>query len=664
MVESRVELVDPDLTHVAWLDDAKSFTYRRGKKDPGMGQVTLARKDPLAASAVFPRQLLFYDRDILRARALIEATPHNTVSEQEESGEDVTVGGPGPLALTARGRVDPLGLTLKPKQSSIRFSYAHPDYDDTVDGWEAAVDVGDFDRPPDWPGGGTNIWGPSGDNTFAPGGTVYFRGPDWTNPTEQVLEYVWTVDNYGELQLDGQDIDSLNVLDNQNYNRSHSRRYLTSAGSHMCAAHAFNQSSAEPGPSGNPGSIRLCVWTLDANGERDSIIHSTSTSWKAYEFPQERPPELQRPGWTAGQIADWFLDRWEAESGVVVTRSFGAFVDTDAVTWPNILDFTAPVGPLFDAFQALAEIHCDLDWDPGSDELHAWLKDTRGSDLSATRSLPSGYTDSVNGCLVNLSHQVEPPICTSALVEWRDGFVLVENEAAPVYVGRKIDAPEVNTDAAAERIGTDAVAVFGTERVQGRAQLHPRDDTQRPGVGFDVADTVDAPDRTLALVPQTIQSYTVTVDADGEPRFQVEFGDSIFDQQERFANWLKGIQNGSLGGRTFQVTPYRQEVFAESTARKRTVIPFHHNASDATGESDPITVDDHGTIQAFTVDIPGEEGGTFAVNVNGSPVDSVTVSASVGSYTERGWDYKVQPGDQLTIDSAAAIAYVATVRIA
>lgn len=660
--ESAVQLVEADGTHVAWLALAKTWTYRVSKYDPGSGSVTLARSDPLADELVFPRQLVFFDRGEVDQRSLIEPRDDTTVAQSEESGQEVTAGNPGALALTARGRVDPIKLTLKPKQGSVRFSFAHPDYDDTVTGWEPAADVGDFDRPTDWPGGGTNIWGASGDHDFAPGGSVYFRGPDWTNPTEQVLAYVWHVDNSSTgLFLDGGQIAALEDIDASNFNTTHEFRFTTSAGTHQLAAHGFNQSTdeEEPPPDGNPGALRVGVWTLDANGELATLLHSTSTSWKAYEFLSARPPELERPGWTAGSILIWLLDRWEARTGFVVARSFDELVDTDGVDWPLILDFTAAVGGLYEALQSLSEAHCDLAFGPAADELHAWVKDTRGT--VTTDALPTGYADEDDGCLMSLSHTTEPPVCTSALIEWRDGFVIVDSEA-DTTVERKIDAPLVDSATAATVIGQAAVDVFGVERVQGTAQVRWRHSYQRPGTGFGVADTRNLPDRTGALVPQVIQAYQRTVDRDGNIRDQIEFGDAMFNQEERFTNWIKGITNGSLGGRTFQTTPYREELRLPTVRRARTVIPFDHLATDATGESHPITIDDYGTIQAFTVDIPGEEGGTFVVNVNGSPVDSMTVAASVPSQTER-WDEKVGPGDQLTVESDDAIAYVATVRI-
>lgn len=658
--ESAVQLVEADGTHVAWLATAKGWGFRRSKADPGSGSVRLKKTDPSAADLVFPRQLRFFDRGVLRQRALIEPRSDKTISPSEESGEDVEVTGPGALALTARGRVDPLALNLKPKQTSVRFTPFHPDYDDS--GFDPCEDVGDFDRPTDWPGGGTNIAGTSGTHTSAPEGSVYFRDPSagFTLGSEQTVAFLWHVDNSGKLFLDGGEIDDLSGLDQQHFLKTHEKRLVLSAGVHRVSAYGFNQ-PAESGD--NPIALRIVVRAIDGNGQLGSILHETGTDWVAYEYPLDRPPELPYPGWTVGQILNWLLDRWEDRTGLTFARSFTDTTDSASEDWPILHDFTAPVGSLFDTLRSLSEAHCDLDWGPEDDELHAWVKDTRGSDLTGSVSLPAGYDDAALGCLLELSHQAEPPLVTSALIEWRDGYVLVEDDGAPVVVERKVDVPMVDTASSAEMIGEDALAVFGVERVQGSGRLRPRDDTQRPGLGFDVADTIDAPDRTLALVAQVVQSYTHTVDQDGNIAWSVEFGDLMFDREERFGHWLAGIGNGSLGGRTFQTTPYREEVTSPPEVRKRDPLVFHHLASDATGESDPFPIDDYQTIQAVTVQIPGGEGGTFDLNVNGSTVDTFVVSAAVTDpVTEAGLSHKLSPGDWLSVDSADAVAYVVVVR--
>lgn len=661
--ESAVQLTEANGDHVAWLADAEAWSYRRAKGDPGSGNVTLKRSDPLIDDLVFPRQLRFYYRGTIRQRALLGPRTDTTVSQQEESGQSVTMEGPGPLALTTRGRVDPLRLGLKPKQNAVSFTFAHPDYDDTITGWESAVDVGDFERPTDWPGGGTNIWGPSGDHDFAPGGSVYIRDDGtFTLASEADVAVVWSVDNTGDVYDNGFKLDELDLFDANNFNRTHERRYRLDAGTHRIAAHAFNQSTddPEPPPDGNPGSIRITVREIDEDGQLGDILYASSTDWIVYEFPQSepRPP---RPGWTAGAIIIWLLDRWEARGGPTIARSFDETDDSDSNPWPIIVDFTAPVGPLYDALRSLSEIHCDLDWNPETDEIHAYVKDSHGT--TTTDEFPTGYTADPAPCILELSHTAEPPLLTSALVEWRDGYVIVEDTGADVPVERKIDAPLVDSATAAEVIGANAIEVFGVERVRGSCKLLPRNDAQRPGIGFDVGDTRNLPDRTLTPVPQVIQSYTHAV-VDGVIRWGLEFGDQMYDQEERFSHWLAAISNGTLGGRSFQATPYRQDVLPAAAVRTRDPLVFHHRVTDPTGESDPFPIDDYQTIQAVTVHAPGGEGCTVDLNLNGSLLDSFSVSAAVTTpVTEAGLAYKLAPGDYLTVDSDDAIAMVVAIRV-
>lgn len=661
--ESAVQLIEDDGSHVAWLTKAKAWNFRRSKATPGAGEAVLALTDALAAEAVWPRQLRFYDRGQPRQRALIEDRDDDTISQQEEAGQDVSVGGPGALALFGRYTLDPIRFDLQPVQDSMRFSPFHPDYP-RASTWPFARNVGEYDTPTDLPGGGTNIWGPSGTHTFAPGGSVYLRGPAWTNPRDQVLAFPWHVDNTGFLYLDGAPIDDLSRLDSNNYLRTHERRLFVSAGVHYLGVGAFNQSSATPGPAGNPGHVNAQVRTLDSNGQLGDILHATSTSWRAYEFPQVRPASLQRPGWTAGEILIYILEHIEEKSGRIITRTFTASRDSRGVLWPNIIDFTANLGDLLRVVLQLAELHCDLEMAAGTDELHAWLKDTRGTASGVT--LPDGYSDQTDGCLKGLRHRTEPPLFTVAKLRWRDGWVEVRNEdaiAAGVYVERKVDVPLVDTEATAERIGEALISVFGEQRVQGSAELRPLSAIQRPGVGFDVADTITAPDRDLDHVTQVVQTWAHSADRNGKISWGIEYGDVMFDREERLDDWLAALGDGAVGGRTLQSTLYRQEVLPTPEQHGRAPLIFDHDASDATGESRRVTLDDHGTIQAFTVDIPGGEGGTFSVLVNGSVVDSLVVGAGPTSATERGWDRKVEPGDKLSISSTAAIAYVATVRI-
>ena len=96
---------------------------------------------------------------------------------------------------------------------------------------------------------------------------------------------------------------------------------------------------------------------------------------------------------------------------------------------------------------------------------------------------------------------------------------------------------------AMERVADGQLSVYRNPREQVDAGIEPSLDADTPYIGYRVGDVV-----TVEGVAQRVVSITVSFDSDGRAVFNPTFNDVILGQQERFAQAIKKMINGTLRG--------------------------------------------------------------------------------------------------------------------
>lgn len=143
-------------------------------------------------------------------------------------------------------------------------------------------------------------------------------------------------------------------------------------------------------------------------------------------------------------------------------------------------------------------------------------------------------------------------ITTALLVRWGNGWHDVASDAAVLAHGRKEAALGLGAAQSLAEVDTVArqqLAIFGDPRTEIACDLAVRSDSERPFVAFGTADRVAVPD--LPGRPpanQRIQAITATMDDEGVVTYAVELADVLLTERERFAESIKKMANGTLGG--------------------------------------------------------------------------------------------------------------------
>ncbi len=131
------EILDPDLTasvydgdvFVAFISAAVKVAVKDEHNGTGYGEVTVLNSDPVAAQLTYGRRLRFYLRDSHVFTAFIESREKTLVSQNEEAGDVLVVGGRGVSIRLEEGCLLPYGgLAHKPFGDTRSFSWASPEY--------------------------------------------------------------------------------------------------------------------------------------------------------------------------------------------------------------------------------------------------------------------------------------------------------------------------------------------------------------------------------------------------------------------------------------------------------------------------------------------------------------------------------------------------------
>lgn len=646
------ELIEPDGTHVAWLDEAHGLAFRRELDGPGSVTATIQHSDPVLDDLTWDRRIRVWLRGEVVHAGLIEPRDDSTVDQAEEAGQVARVGGRGVLALLDQGTVDPLRLALQPVQDSVRFNFGHPDFDDT--GWIApkvlryldeAYDQGFTVPGPHW-GMPLDEWwdlqarviGPhQASIETAPVGKWYLR-KSFTLAEDATIQFDLASDGPALVFLDGQMLKNTGAPE-QGMTDIHTVTVDVSAGTHVIGVEVTNR--IWKFTSANPTGFLLTGF--DGRPWDGDVVVRTDSTWKMLAYP------AQTPGWTAGKIIRWLLAAWDARGGPTISTTFTDKVDSKGKAWPVIPDETVQCGrSLLAAVTQLAENHVDVMMAPTGSSLSAWVKGTRGT----VRSLSLGNIDPVtdggeivtdggemvyefaeNPCLTSLRHRTEPPLASRILARW-DGGWISRAISASWYREMHVQLPSTLTEEQAEQTADDLLDTFSQERVEYSAGVHPRVDAQRPFDGFTEGDYLTLPDR--RMLPQQVRVLTLaaSVDRDGLVSYEIEAGDRVQLERERLDAWLRRMQPGAIGGRTEVAEPTRNE---REIARKKSpltdAIPFDYPGALGVEVSNVLRPSSDWLFVRWIIDLvtAGSTSTTLAILQNGSTVETITIPASTSS---------------------------------
>lgn len=153
----------------------------------------------------------------------------------------------------------------------------------------------------------------------------------------------------------------------------------------------------------NPGGFICAVYTYSAAGPTDLLAH-TNSLWRVVGYSAEPP------GMTPGQVIriakKEAFNRGNAGANEW-TLKFTDAVDSAGQPWPIVSDIATKVGTSYLTFlQELTVNYIDLWAKPGTKELYAWNKGTRGKVRPVNLHAPTDPSDPLSGNLYELAHTV------------------------------------------------------------------------------------------------------------------------------------------------------------------------------------------------------------------------------------------------------------------
>lgn len=155
------------------------------------------------------------------------------------------------------------------------------------------------------------------------------------------------------------------------------------------------------------------------------------------------------------------------------------------------------------------------------------------------------------------------------LTRWHGGWAeaVVEqplDEIVPRRIEGTLGVGAARSETEAMRIARQQLRIFSNERVEILASIEPviasntPDYARIPYTGIRVGDMATVGDPWNETGLERLLSVTVSADDLGYPTFDSTWRDVVVDGQEAFAQWLKKMANGTLGGQSKPATPIGQ----------------------------------------------------------------------------------------------------------
>jgi hypothetical protein len=593
--------------------------------------------NPALALMEIGRVVRFLDDGQVRGAGRIEDRGKKVVAAEEEGGEVTVWKGPGLFGIFDKVCVRPdKGLGNLPWHTTRWFNFAADRLrDDDPAGPQGAWPFA-YGQLPNYdtnnyfgrPEGFTDTAGPAGtgpewlweDDTrtaFADAGVCYFR-QRFTLASETDCIFEFAADDEGELWVD--DVPLCNT-EGVYLGGCVKAGVRLSAGEHLIAALGRNLNALRAG-------VVYAGWSV-SNGMPDTLlVRSDSDLARCLAYPADPP------GFTPTEVPRLVVDEVQdlAEPRLAdVTFSFIAASDTDSAEVVEVTDLTcdAPGDTIWTLFRAIGETYLDLGIGPDSLEMHAWIRGTRGSDLSATVELEKGNCRRVD------HDEIGADRATVALVMGARfaPFEVEHADAATVgYEEIALDFGDAS-EATAERFATDYLNLVSQARKGISIELVP-DVGPRPYEDFGIGDTISVPGIDGTPEDHRVVAIGMEVGPDSITRWTVDLDQPRLLLQERLSAIMRQLP-GLAGGRTILPSPTRPQFVASDKGSEQShtwqwdgplgEIQLYKNGTAITGA----------LVAAGSLD-PGETAKTTVTNaarkyVKG--VDKLTITAGGGAHS-------------------------------
>jgi hypothetical protein len=511
------------------------------------------------------RIIRFYVDGTVRGAGVVADDDVVVVSPDEEAGEVTTHKGGGLAAIFAKVKVRPdAGMSNKPFHPTRWFNFAADRLrDDDPAGpqgvWPFAVGQlpnYDTDNYFGRPEGFTDTAGPAGTGpqwlwnadtrtAFSAAGDVYFR-QRFTLASDTDMLFEFAADDEGELWVDGVPICKTEGVYLGSCVKAGTR--LTS-GEHLIAVKGTNLNALRAG-------VVYAGWSVTDGMPDTLLVRSDATLARCLAYPADEP------GFTAGEVPRLVVDEVQSLANPRlpdVTFSFISASDTDSAAFSEVVDITchAPGDSILTLFEMLGETYLDWGMTPGTPldpqapqttgtiEMNAWIRGTRGSDLSATVVFEKG------NCRRVTHQRTGSDRATIALVTG-DGysFVVAHPDATTDGVYE-----EVNLDfggasqASAAKYAMDYLDIVSQSREGVSIELVP-DVGPVPYEDFGIGDTISIPGRDGTAEDHRVTAIGFEVGPDSVTRWTIDLDQPRLIDEERLSSIMRRQLPGAVGGRT------------------------------------------------------------------------------------------------------------------
>jgi hypothetical protein len=376
-----------DVTPVDLSATAHTKRFMPALSDTGSFSLQLQNTDPLLAAIDYGDFIQFDYDGTPRLTGIVENIDRVVRSEREEVAEVTTIHGRGHAAEWAKAVVYPPNRVQgHPFTTQRVFNFATKEL--PLTGWSVATEVytqgtnppvmspnGWFGYPIGWPDpSGKFMWSRVLAGNTQPAGSSFFARSISVLANATFSFYVAADDGF-RLWVDG----VLVAEFEDGYTDEgfmYPWRFVSplNEGVHRIAIEGIN-ATMPVGATTNQAGVVFAMFTLDENGNDDTLHIRSDNNWVCKDYP------AVAPGWTVGHMLRILLEEAQDEEECLLgwTLSFTDTLDSAGVAWPVDQQYSYKVGTdLLTVLRQLAGT--DIDWvvDPDARVLHAYKIGTYG----------------------------------------------------------------------------------------------------------------------------------------------------------------------------------------------------------------------------------------------------------------------------------------------
>ena len=499
---------------VGYLTEDRARTWRDALNDTGSWSLSVPRDSPDVALLVEHRWVKFELDGIARFGGRVGPWQQQTITEGEESAEDVVYSGPGGIAAFGDAVVYHHADTDElEKLSDVRtFNFAALDYTrwntaawgNAVELWQqgSVLSIYGTDVPQGWPDPGAWwMWGTIHDGGSSPPqavGDCYFRTTVSVGDADDFMIFITADDGY-ELWIDGVLIDGRTEA--FMWRETRQIPLHLDAGGHHIAIKGTNITRASVAT--NAAGVLFAMYSVTAGGELNQLILHSDSTWKRLAYPAA-PPSM-----TVGEILTSLIDEARARGSIAVWwYQFSDTVDSNGQAWDREIEIAFRVGETYlDVLRKLAETYIDFEVDWGAIDVRVYVKG--GIDAHPAVALTVGVN------VTDLAHVADPAYVTDALMRLADGTYQqvasgegTSGDGSDPRIEALVEASSAPSTTAGTRMADGIFDRYSVGKVRVTAAVHPVTG-HAPYTNFGVGDSIAVPDRSLVNRSTQVQSLAV-----------------------------------------------------------------------------------------------------------------------------------------------------------